>query len=121
MNILVIDDEEVVRDFISESLSEFGTVVTASDGPSGLKLFKCNQFDVVFTDRSMPGGMLGEEVIREIKLSSPKTFVIFMSADNREEVARVGIAAGANKIIFKPVRLESIEKAIMETITALRG
>ena len=121
MKILVIDDEEVIRDFMSEILSQFGIVATASDGISGLKLFKCNQFDIVFTDRSMPGGMLGEEVIREIKLSSPKTFVVFMSGDDQEEVARVGKAAGADRIFFKPVRLENIERAVMEAITASSG
>lgn len=118
MKILVIDDEQVIRAVFSEFLSEFGEVATAINGVDGLDVFKHGNFDLVFTDRSMPGGMLGEEVVREIKLSSPKTFVVFMSGDDRDEVARVGVAAGADRIFFKPVRLEELEKAVREAVVA---
>lgn len=118
MKILVIDDEGIIRDFLKEILAEFGDVSTAPNGVIGLDMFRAacgnGMFDVVFTDRKMPGGLLGEEVVREIKRLSPKTFVVFMSGDNSQEVERVGKAAGADRIFFKPVRLEEIEGAVKD-------
>lgn len=113
MRILVIDDEQSIRVMFAEILSSLGDVTTAANGINGLDVFKhSGGFDVVFTDRTMPGGMLGEEVVREIKRSSPKTFVVLISGDEREEVKSVGKAAGADRIFFKPVRLEEIEEAV---------
>ena len=130
MKILVIDDEELVLKNLQEfllGLDGVDGVWVAPDGKQGLTAFETaldsgdGGFDLVFTDRRMPPGMFGEEVVREIKRLSPKTFVVLMSGDGREEVARIGIAAGADKIFFKPVRLESIEKAVLEAISASKG
>ena len=124
MKILVIDDERVIRVFLAEVLTELGhEVTTAVNGKNGLDVFRHNPdyFDIVFTDRKMPGGVFGEEIICEIKKISPKTFVVFMSGDAQEEVERIGKAAGADRIFFKPIRLESIEKAVLEAISASKG
>ncbi len=113
MKILVIDDKDYIRVIFSKFLSQFGEVTTAANGPNGLEVFlhSVGGFDIVFTDRSMPG-MLGEEVVRKIKQLSPKTFVVLMSGDNQSEIERVGKAAGADRIFFKPFRLEKMKEAV---------
>lgn len=113
MRILVIDDDQFMRECVAIFLADLGAEVdTASDGIKGLEAFNANGgYDLVFTDRTMPG-MYGEEVVREIKRLSPKTFVAMMSGDEQEEVKRVGFAAGADKVLFKPFKFEELEDAI---------
>ena len=119
MNILVVDDDEIIRVFLTKVLSRFGAVTTAANGVNGVDVFRHTGggFDIVFTDRRMPGGMFGEEVVRQIKMLSPRTRVILMSGDDPREVAEVGRAAGADKILFKPIRLEEIEGAVSEALS----
>ena len=71
MKILVIDDNQDFREFLSGLIGFYradADVILAENGVKGLRIFSNNpaSFDVVFTDRRMPG-MLGEEVVREIK------------------------------------------------------
>ncbi len=71
--ILVIDDEEEVRDTLSKILSKgHHQVMVAQDGKEGIRLFKENKFDLVLTDLGMPG-LSGWEVCRAIKRLSPQT------------------------------------------------
>lgn len=114
MKILCIDDEIEMRQFIAEFLGRFGhDVIGAASGKDGLKLFgETPDINVVITDRRMPGGMLGEEVVRKIKKLSPKTRVIFMSGGDSKEVRRVAKAAGADRILLKPFRLEELEQTL---------
>ncbi|MFH1346634.1 MAG: response regulator [Spirochaetota bacterium] len=114
MKILVIDDNKAIRNVLSEFLSEFGNqVITAADGVNGLEVFRhSGNFDIVFTDRTMPGGVLGEEVMREIKRLSPKTFVVLMSGDDQKEVINAGITAGADAILCKPFKLAEVDDLI---------
>ena len=112
MKILVIDDNQDFRECLSELIGFYSAgadVILAENGVEGLRIFSNNpaSFDVVFTDRRMPG-MLGEEVVREIKKISSQTRVVFMSGDDSKEVLRVAKAAGADKVLFKLFRNEEI-------------
>lgn len=74
--ILVIDDEQMVRETLSKFLGYHGhTVVTAASGPEGLTLFEPEKFDLVLTDYYMPG-MSGDKVAAEIKSRAPQQPVI---------------------------------------------
>lgn len=119
MRILVIDDEEGIRASLADILSVLGGIVTtAANGVNGLEVFRHSVgFDLVFTDRTMPGGILGEEVVREIKRLSPETFIVLMSGDESKEVERVGKAAGADKILFKPFHLTDVQRVFKEVAT----
>lgn len=67
IRILVVDDEEDVRNLLQEILEDAGCeAVTASHGYDGLKLFNEGSFDAVFTDLGMPG-MSGWELARAIR------------------------------------------------------
>ncbi len=116
MKILVIDDDQYFREFLGGLINSFSAdadVVLAENGIKGLRIFSSNpaSFDIVFTDRRMPG-MLGEEVVREIKKISPQTRVVLISGDYQEEVLQVAKAAGADKILFKPFKNEELRQAL---------
>ncbi len=70
-NILVVDDEEIIRSLFKETLEDSGhKVTTAATGSKGLELVKQRDFDLVFLDLRMPG-MDGAEVFRQIKAIKP--------------------------------------------------
>jgi CheY-like chemotaxis protein len=72
VKILVVDDEEPVRQLLCELLEEAGCkVVQAGSGREGLALFGSDHFDAVFTDIGMPG-MSGWEFARVLRERDPK-------------------------------------------------
>ena len=74
--ILVIDDEQVVRDVLTKVLGYQGhNVITAASGSEGLALFEPDKFDLVFTDYCMPG-MTGDKVAAMIKQRVPTQPVV---------------------------------------------
>ncbi len=118
--ILVIDDDEFMRDTIVSFLLDIGlTADIASNGVEGLRIFRPDYHKLVITDRRMPM-LFGEEVAREIKRLSPGTFVAMMSGDNPKEVKKVGLEAGVDKIFFKPFNLEEIREVVNKIVAASR-
>lgn len=78
--ILCVDDEELGLLVRKMTLEAEGYEVTiAPDGPSGLQLFASQPFDLVLLDHSMPG-MNGGQVAEEIRLRSPSTPIVLLSA-----------------------------------------
>lgn len=79
-HILVIDDEQSVRDAFALALESEGYEVdTAADGEEGLRKFSVNPPDLVFLDLRMPG-MGGIETLRQLKGLSPNTPVYIVTA-----------------------------------------
>ncbi|HXG31625.1 MAG TPA: response regulator, partial [Thermodesulfobacteriota bacterium] len=66
--VLIVDDDPSVRDYLSDTLSECGghETDTSEDGIDGIGKIRCNEYDVVFTDLSMPR-LNGIDLLREIK------------------------------------------------------
>ncbi len=78
-NILVIDDEKLVRDFLCTVLEKAGyTVSCAENGNRGLQLLKKDHFDIVITDMVMPDRE-GIETIGEISSFYPAIKIVAMS------------------------------------------
>jgi nitrogen-specific signal transduction histidine kinase len=77
--ILLVEDEPAVRELIEEVLTGEGhSVVTAEDGERGFARFSEGRFDVVTTDKAMPG-MNGEQLALAIRQKSPDTPVLLMT------------------------------------------
>lgn len=108
MNILVVDDEAMIRDLLSINLRNEGhTVETASNGEEGLQRFKEKKFDLVFTDKKMPR-MDGNEFVKAIRGITPFIPVVFSSGTPNEIVA-IGTAR-----LDKPYTKEQLLKAITQ-------
>jgi len=114
--ILVIDDEEPVRDVLSRMLRAKGHYVeVASDGDEGIELFKQKPFDLVFTDLGMPK-VSGWEVGKTLKTLNPKVPVAMITGWgmelNKEKMSENGI----DLIISKPFNFDQVTKLINEAL-----
>ncbi len=100
--ILVVDDEELVRNLVVTVLSKLGhSCVTASDGVEALNKLRENNFDAVITDIEMPN-MDGIILTREISKHHPSIPVMVMTTYDEEEAIGNAISVGAREFIKKP-------------------
>ena len=103
--ILVVDDTESVRQFISRLLEREGyTITTCERADAALALFGAQHFDLVVTDIFMHG-MDGLELIRELRGRSSMVPILAMSGDmspTRKSVLKAAGAFGALRTIEKP-------------------
>ena len=107
-SILVVDDEEVMRDVMSTLLAEAGYRVTlASDGAEGLALARKGSFDAAIVDVMLPE-MSGLEVLEEIKKSDPDLVVLMITAYASVETAIQAIKKGAFDYVTKPFKHEEV-------------
>jgi two-component system KDP operon response regulator KdpE len=99
--ILVVDDDENLRDVVSDALRrDSHDVETAADGREGLELFSGGLFDLVITDYAMPE-MDGLALVRALrKQSSAPVLVLTVRGDEREKVRLLD--AGADDYVVKP-------------------
>ena len=109
--ILIIDDDPTARSVVSEMLSMLGhEVSTADSGEKGLRIFFKNNFDVVVSDYEMPG-MNGVALSARIKAWSPSTPVVLITGAGKGTILSQK-AASVDRILFKPINLSEIDKAI---------
>lgn len=114
IRILVIDDEELVRDVLLQTLSRANYEVTlASSGEEGLRLFCERPFDIVLTDLAMPT-LSGWEVCRRIKETSPHTQVAMITGWGLELDPQQIIESGVDRVISKPFDFGRILNLIAE-------
>jgi CheY-like chemotaxis protein len=100
--ILVVDDEELVRNLIVTLLSRSGhSSVTAVDGLDALERIESSKIDAVITDIKMPN-MDGVALTVEILKRYPGLPILVMTAFDEEYTAGAAIAAGAREYIKKP-------------------
>jgi len=108
--VLLVDDEEVVRDMVGEVLEHEGfEVLRAEDGSRGVALFRAerDRIDVVLLDLSMPG-LSGEETFRRLRDLEPGVLVILSSGYDQDEARGRFGAAGPAGFIQKPYRPEQL-------------
>ena len=110
--ILVVDDDDTIRDGVSQMLCRLGyAVLSAESGEKGLALFLKNKFDLVITDFNM-SGMDGIHLAYQVKEKSPATLVVLMTGDNKEVIlAKIKDTAVA-RALFKPFTLVEMDKTI---------
>ena len=115
-NILVVDDEQDIRDLVSELLETQGyRVITATDGINALEKMSSENFDLYIIDMSMPR-MDGMTLLREIKKVQPLAVVVVLTGYSSIEGAVEAIHSGAYQYISKPIKsgelFELVKKAI---------
>lgn len=101
--VLVVDDDEVMRDLLSRMLGRAGYAVqTAADGCNALQRFREHAIDAVVTDMSMPK-MGGLELTRALLTERPELPIIAVTGVD-DSYLRHAIAAGAKAGMQKPIR-----------------
>ncbi len=110
-SILIVDDEEVIRDICLRSLKKSGyEIMLAENGVKALECLRQNDVEVVFSDYRMPM-MDGIELLETIKRDHPHVEVIIMTAFATIERAIHAMKQGAYDFILKPVKPDRIRLA----------
>jgi serine/threonine protein kinase len=103
-NILVVDDEAGIREFLVEALATDGHHLTeASSGDAAVERLKHEDFDLLITDLRMPGRLDGMDVVREARQSHPETRVIVLTAHGSVSTAVDAMKLGAIDFLEKPM------------------
>jgi signal transduction histidine kinase/FixJ family two-component response regulator len=117
--ILLVDDEEDIREVLGISLSDLGyDVYTAETGEEGLEIFSKITPPIVLTDIKMPG-IDGIELLRKIKTINPNTEVVMITGHGDMDLAIKSFKDEASDFITKPVDvgvLETTLKRVCEKI-----
>ena len=115
MRILLVDDDDDVRDLFREFLSGSGhEVFCASSGAAGLELLQSREIDVVLVDIVMPGKD-GVSTIYEIRKMRPNINIIAISGGGRAgnmAPLRVAADAGADLLLTKPINRDTLISAV---------
>lgn len=110
-NILVIDDEKMIRDVISSYLEKKGfSVFTAETGTEGLKIFASQTISFIILDLMLPD-LSGEEICTRIRKQS-RVPIIMLTAKTMEEDLLNGLRIGADDYLTKPFSLKELHARI---------
>ncbi len=114
--VLVVDDNQDVRDLVVHFLSADGFhVYSASNGDEALAILKTNPVNLVLLDVMMPGKS-GLEVLTEIRTGSNKAIhnipVMMITAKSTTEDIDIALATGATSYVIKPFRATTIREKV---------
>jgi CheY-like chemotaxis protein len=121
-HILLIDDDELLRDTVLQMLQlDHHQVTEAADGEAGLRLFKAGTgFDLVITDILMPG-IDGARVIVEMRQLRPALPIIAISGGRRVLSPQFNLEtaslAGATCQLAKPFNRQGLQSAIRQALS----
>ena len=118
-DILIVDDDEIIRDTLKELLSEQYTCETAGTADDAFARLSEKPYDLVLTDISMPG-ISGLELLGRVLQQYPKTPVIVVSGISDQEHVQGLLKLGAFDFLLKPFRLEVVEKSVKRAIEQRR-
>jgi DNA-binding NtrC family response regulator len=114
--ILVVDDEEIVRESLSSWLHEDGyRVDTAPDGPTALEKVKRERWGILLVDLKMPG-MDGLQVLEAVKQIRPETAVVIMTAYATVDTAVTAMKLGAYDYLVKPFDPEELSLMVEKIV-----
>lgn len=114
-DILIVDDDEVIRDTLKELLSEHYVCKTAGTADDAFARLAEKPYDLVLTDISMPG-ISGLELLGRVLERYPKMPVIVVSGISDQEHVQGLIKLGAFDFLLKPFRLEVVEKSVRRAL-----
>ncbi|MBI2471422.1 MAG: diguanylate cyclase [Planctomycetes bacterium] len=120
VRILVVDDEEIVRNLLHDTLSNTGYKVrTAKDGQQAISQIETEPFEIVITDLKMPG-ISGMELLHHILKINPDICVLIITAYSTVESAVSAMKLGAYDYICKPFELEEMKVVVEKAVERQR-
>ena len=125
--VLVMDDEPVIRQVLSEMLGHLGyQVVVTEDGAEAVDRYReakeaGTPFDVVITDLSVPGGMGGREAMTRLREIDPNVRAIVSSGYSNDPVMADFRSHGFAAVVPKPYRLEDLAEVVRRVLASVGG
>lgn len=116
--ILVVDDEELVREVAKDILEAQGfEVLTADEGRQAVRLFRKRRFDIraVLLDLTMPQ-MDGEQAFRAMKMAEPNARVFLMSGYSQQQIRKRLEGEGIDGFLHKPFRPEDLLRLLRDVL-----
>ena len=111
--VMVVDDEENIRDVLSSYLNSLGyDVVAAHDGEDALSKFKRGGFDLIVSDLLMPS-VDGLELLKKIREQDKEVIFLMITGYPSIETAVEAIKKGAYDYITKPFHMEDVKIRII--------
>ena len=117
--ILVVEDDELVRNFVIVQLQSLGyQTIAAADGRSALALVEAGEpFDLLFTDVIMPGRMTGRQLAVEVAKLRPGTKVLYTSGYTENAIVHHGRLDPGVLLLTKPYRRSQLARMISLAMT----
>ncbi|NWF98139.1 MAG: PAS domain S-box protein [Nitrospirae bacterium] len=121
--ILLMDDEDILKDFVCRLLRKVGYEVdTVSDGAEAIEIYKAAKesgkpYDILILDLTVPGGMGGKEAIRNILDFDPEAKAIVSSGYSDDPVMSNYAEHGFKGVVMKPYSIEELTNAIAKIIS----
>ena len=102
MKILVIDDDEFIRELLAKTLVSYSyTVEVATDGQTGLMLVATYTYDLIISDVSLPK-LDGINLCRELRAKGDRTPILLLAEIDTSANIAAGLDAGADDYVIKP-------------------
>ncbi len=123
-SVLVMDDEEIVREVSGEMLRALGyTVEFAKNGAEAIALYQAaleakRPFDAVIMDLTIPGGLGGKETIQKLLLLDPNVKAIVSSGYSNDPIMADYPAHGFKGVIVKPYDIANFSKTLSDVMKA---
>jgi CheY-like chemotaxis protein len=115
--ILLVDDDEALRQTLAAVLEEHGyEVTTAGSVSEALKLITAGSYDVLLSDLHMPGRGDGLTVVSAMRHANPKSVTILLSAFPEMDAAAQAILLQADQILVKPMNIPALIEAIEQRL-----
>jgi len=103
MNVLVVEDEERIAQFLRKGLTEKGYAVeTVKDADSAMARFETETYDLVILDLLLPGSRDGLELCRALRARGVRSKILMLTARDTVENKIEGLDAGADDYLVKP-------------------
>jgi two-component system response regulator PhoP len=112
VRLLVIEDDDTLRDSLSKRLAENGFAVEqAADGKEGLYFASEYPIDLAIIDLGLPG-MSGIEIIKQVRADGKTYPILILTARDRWEDKVDGLSAGADDYVVKPFHFEEVNARV---------
>ena len=116
MKILLIDDDEWIRDSLGLYFEGEGCHLLAVEtGEEGMEAFKKQNYDIVMVDYRLPG-MDGLEFLKRIQKTKTHAMKVLITAYRNEEVVSEAVNMGIHDFIEKPFTIKTIEESLSKLV-----
>ena len=116
--VLLVEDEDSVRELVRETLQSKGyTVMEACDGINGMKVAETHdgKIDILITDVVMPG-MSGRELAQRVSASRPTIKVLYLSGYTEDAIIHEGVLDPGTAFLQKPFTLQALARKVRDVL-----